>query len=239
MKLTLKNFKCWSDLALEIPIGAIVLLKAPSGSGKSSILKSIDWVLYGHVKKISPHSMKHAKTQVKYEVNNITITRTKHPNKLIFDDGIQFEDAEAQKKINFIYGEYDVWLSTSYVAQRLQNHFLISPNTGKMELLNKIAFHEQDPNEYLEKIDLSYNDARTEQQCLLKSYLEKLEQTELFSVEISKHVLSTNKVNILNDRLTFLNKKLVEVTELKQKQNMMNAIKNNKIEELNKIIRNT
>ncbi len=83
MKLTLKKFKCYNKLNLEIPIGAIVLLKGKSGAGKSTILKSIDWVLYGNVKKITPHLLSNAKTVVKYEYNGITITRFKNPNHLI------------------------------------------------------------------------------------------------------------------------------------------------------------
>ena len=236
MKLTLHKFKCWQNLTLEIPIGAMVLLKGRSGQGKSTILKAIAWALYGQVKKITPHHMGNAKTTVTYEYNNVTITRSKNPNKLIYDDGVMYEDAEAQTKINFIYGEYDVWLSTSYVGQRLQNYFLIASNLGKMELLNKIAFHEEDPNEYLEKIEKHYNEARTQHQCQLDLYQKKLEQINDYDCEISKYYKSSKDVDFLHDQLLKLKEQHCYLIEKKNKKNIELAIKHNKEEELKNIV---
>ena len=238
MKLTLHKFKCWDNLTLEIPTGAIVLLKGPSGGGKTTVLKALAWVLYGQVKKTSPHLTTNAKTYVKYEYNDVTITRSKHPNKLIYDDGTIYEDSEAQSKINFLYGEYDVWLSTSYVPQRLQNHFLITSNVGKMELLNKIAFHEQDPNDYLEKIEKHYNEARSKQQYHLENYEKKLEQIDIYDFHITKYALSPSNIEKLENQLIKLKEKEKLLIKMKNKQDIDMAIKKNKEDEYASIIIN-
>ena len=237
MKLSLKKFKCYKKLELEIPIGAIVLLKGKSGGGKSTILKSIDWVLYGNVKKITPHLLSNAKTVVKYEYNGITITRFKNPNHLIYDDGnTLYEDAEAQKKINYMYGESDVFASTSFLSQRMQNFFLSASNANKLILLNKICFQDQDPNEYLDKIENYYNEARTLQQCQLDLFKIKSQQIEPYDINVAKHALSANQIDLLQQKLISLYEKEKLLIELKNKQNIAIAIKKNKEEEFNNIM---
>ena len=235
MKLTLHKFKCWSDLTLNIPVG-IVLIKGCSGQGKTSILKAINWVLYGNVKKISPHSAPSAKTFVQYEYNGATITRSKNPNKLTYDDGkIVYEDEEAQKVINLQYGEYDVWHAISYIAQRGFNEFLVASNVSKMELLNKVAFQDDDPNIYLDKIEQYYVDARANQQCLLDIYKSKVDLIEPFDSQITKYALSDKSIVVLQQQLIDLKQHEQLLMDLKNKQNMTLAIKKNKKEELSNI----
>ena len=234
MKLTLHKFKCWSDLTLNIPVG-IVLIRGLSGAGKTSLLKAINWVLYGNTKKISPHSAPSAKTFVKYEYNGITITRSKNPNKLIYDDGTIYEDEEAQHKICYLYGEYSVFLSTSYIAQRGFNEFLVASNVSKMELLNKVAFQDDDPNTYLDKIEQHYVDARANQQCLLDIYKSKVDLIEPFDSQITKYALSDKSILQLQQQLIDLKQHEKLLMALKNKQNMTLAIKKNKEEELSSI----
>src|SRR5207249_3304249 len=154
LHLTINNFLCYNNLTLNIPMGTIVLLKGPSGSGKTTILKSIAWVLYGNIKKITPRKNPNSKTSANIIINNINITRSTNPKKITFIyNENTYEDQDAQDKINKLFGEYDIWLSTSYIMQKKDNNFLSASNASKMEMLNMLVFHNDIPTEYINKID--------------------------------------------------------------------------------------
>ena len=52
MKIKLVNFRCFSNLELELPNNGTILLWGTSGIGKTTIFKAISFVLYGKEQKI-------------------------------------------------------------------------------------------------------------------------------------------------------------------------------------------
>src|SRR5688572_931975 len=125
MNLQLTNFKCYDNLNLTFPAKGAVLICGQSSAGKSTILSAIAWVLYGNIKKIAPFKSATIKTTVVLTMDNIIILRTKNPKYLSFTyNSVVLENEEAQKKIDQLFGVYDVWLATSYVMQKKENYFL-------------------------------------------------------------------------------------------------------------------
>lgn len=162
IQLKIKYFRCWNDLNLTFQLGSTTLIKGSSGGGKTTLFQAIAWVLYGNIRRVSPSHLDKAKTKVElilpYTYNGIndklSIMRQKNPNRLILQHGsITQEDKVAQSTINDLFGTFDVWISSCYINQGTRNVFLTAPNNGKMELLNSIAFHEEDPNIIIDKID--------------------------------------------------------------------------------------
>lgn len=162
IRLRICQFQCWNDLQVEIPIGSITLIKGGSGAGKTTLLLAIAWCLYGKVRGVHPTGNDKAKTRVTIEVpyticgksGSLFIDRQKNPKRLIVSHaGDSYEDAVAQIMINEHFGKYEVWAASCYIEAGERNNFLKGSNTSKMEFLNTIAFHEEDPTTYIERID--------------------------------------------------------------------------------------
>ena len=82
MILKLTNFRCFDYKEFIFDENDnFILISAPSGSGKTTILLSIKFALYGTGNKI----VKFDKTSCKVELDflNFKITREKKPNRLV------------------------------------------------------------------------------------------------------------------------------------------------------------
>lgn len=155
VKLHLRNFKCWEDLTLEFS-DQIILIKGQSGAGKTTILTAIFWSLYGTVRMITPLNNNVASlVELTIEVAGqpMIITRQNKPNKLTVVHGSVYEDSFAQTYINDLFGTAEVWMISCYIAQKCRNSFLTASNVGKMEMLNQLAFQDDDPQKYIAKIE--------------------------------------------------------------------------------------
>jgi DNA repair exonuclease SbcCD ATPase subunit len=233
LTLTLKNFRCYNNLILQIPIGQTTLIKGSSGSGKTTLLKAITWALYGISKKklITPFTAaSNVKTIVTIQFNKIKIIRCL-PKKLelIYHDK-KYVDIDAQHQINNMFGDYDVWLSTSYVAQKKDNYFLSASNADKINILNSIAFRDSNPSDYLDKIGKYIDKTKTIQQYKLTQYNKHLKNFKDDDINILSDV---EEDNIIKDLKT-LNTQLLNLTKLKQKYDIDVAIKQNKQLDLTK-----
>lgn len=129
MKLTLKNFRCYTDQTFEFDDDTITLINGPSGHGKTTILLAIQFALYGS----SNHKYLVSHNKVSCEVTlcykNFMIKRTKRPNILNVEiDGKLYEDKEAQVILNKYFG-----ITNSSVF------FMDLSTEQKMEFLEKIV----------------------------------------------------------------------------------------------------
>jgi DNA repair exonuclease SbcCD ATPase subunit len=216
LRISFHQFRCWENLIIEAPVGKITLIKGNSGVGKTTILQGITWCLYGNIRLVAPNHLEKAKTYVTielpYNLNGVngllTINRQKNPNRLIIShmDNI-YEDKVAQSIIDDLFGNYDIWLASCYIGQGCRNNFLTAPNTGKMELLNSIAFHEEDPTLYIEKIDSSITDTDADYQRKLSIFTSHLNsfQTFVSTVDITK-ALTFSQISNINIQIEALSK---------------------------------
>ena len=165
LRITLHQFRCWDNITIEAPIGQITLICGASGAGKSTILHGITYCLYGNVRLITPNNTEHANTQViiefPYVLDNVAgimrLDRQRGKNRFIVTHTSSvvrtYEDKVGQALVDELFGKYDIWLASCYIGQACRNSFLTAPNAGKMEFLNSIAFHEENPAEYIERLD--------------------------------------------------------------------------------------
>ena len=125
LHISFRQFRCWENLVLNIPLGCITLIKGRSGQGKSTVLQGIIWCLYGNIRSVSPNQIE-PKTKVKTQViiqmpynfngtNDIlTITRQKNPNQFILSHNQKsYEDKVAQSIIDNMFGTYDIFVVLS------------------------------------------------------------------------------------------------------------------------------
>jgi DNA repair exonuclease SbcCD ATPase subunit len=142
MKLFLSNFRCFKDLAFEIPEdNGVLLLWGTSGIGKTTIFKAINFVLYGKEQKVTKHGEK--KCKVVFEFKDVIITRTKCPNHLtVKTPSIELSDEPAQKEIEKIFGKD--FLLTSYMAQKSTESFFSLSSNDKSAFLHRLSIKDFD-----------------------------------------------------------------------------------------------
>lgn len=209
LKISLNYFRCWENLVIEIPLGSVTLIKGSSGRGKTTLLQAITWGLYGNIRLVTPNHIEKAKTRVIIEILNTNksptiIDRRKNPNRLLLTyEDKTYEDKVAQSIIDNIFGIYDIWLASCYVGQGYRNSFLTAPNTGKMELLNNIAFHEEDPTTYIERIDACIMETEADYKLKLASFDNNLKNLNMLmsTTDISK-ALTNEQIESINNEIT-------------------------------------
>lgn len=242
LRVTFQQFRCWENLVIEAPIGGITLIKGGSGIGKTTIFQGITWCLYGNLRLVAPNHLEKAKTRVvieiPYTLNEIpgilVIERQKNPNRLLLTHTSQqrtsdnYEDKVAQSIIDDLFGTYEIWLASCYIGQGCRNSFLTAPNTGKMELLNSIAFHEEDPTTYIERIDTVITETDIDYKTKLARFTSNLEQFNviLAATDVSK-ALTPEQVAVVSAQITSHEQRRLALQEEKRKQDVNLAMLEN------------
>jgi len=164
MKLALFNFRKYKTYTVEFSDSKCILLKGISGIGKSTILESIRWCLYGKLRDVYNYNIGESKKPqcvVILELQKYKIARSKNPEalELTFENQIYTDDV-AQNIINNEFGDYKFWNYSSYCVQNENNILLEGSERDKIDLLNCITFHNSDPSESIDKISKYIKDLK-------------------------------------------------------------------------------
>ena len=225
VKITISKFKNINYLELKIKLGTVVFIKGESGSGKTTILRAIFWCLYGKVKKVNNNKIKtNERVYVKFEFDDFTIYRQKNPTELIMYKGEnEYKDKiVVQSMINQIFGTYDLCKTTSYISQHTRCNILNMSEYDKIETLNKLSFHNENPKEEIKKIELKikeYEEEYKEKNNLYKELSSKLqEEIENNNLDI-KNRISESEIIEINEKIETDKEKLEIYKEDLNKQN--------------------
>lgn len=138
MELELTHFGCYfNKTTFTFPETGLVLLEGASGRGKSSILRAINFVLFGD-RRSSCISFGEKSCKVRMKYKNFEITRSKGPNKftVIYEDE-EYDGDSAQEVINEHFGRD--FTITSYITQDHDESFFHLSSTERMSFLEKLA----------------------------------------------------------------------------------------------------
>lgn len=139
MQLTLENFCCWEKKTFTFQDHGATLISAPSGAGKTSILRAILFVLFNIGTKLVHYGKK--KCSVTMQLETYTITRTKNPCRVIVQtDTCMYEDDAA-----------DAWIRDRFNEPPPVNFTLMNPSE-KMYLFEKILFDTTRVPEFKQRI---------------------------------------------------------------------------------------
>ena len=183
LTLILSNFCQWEQCTITLPLQGVTLLSGDSGAGKTTIFHAIAWCLYGGRYPVSPQHLDSEKVKtivtiqlplsLRGNTGILAIERQRNSARLrLCHTSINtiYEDDVAQELINELFGTSLVWNSASYLTQKEYNQFLTSSNSEKMDLLNSLAFRQDNPELYLEKVDLAIDVAMRNYQTALLEY---------------------------------------------------------------------
>lgn len=180
MIIRLENIKCYENKTFDLGKEGLALISGQSGKGKTSIVQGIYFCLFGIGNKIITAGKKSCKAEIEFD--NIKISRTKNPSKLIVND--LYEDEEAQQIINKKFGKtFDV---TGYISQNSLKSFILMSASEKLSFIERFAMSEVD----LEKIKLKCKEEISEKHEQLIETTAKLETAiEFFEqIEEPEHV---------------------------------------------------
>ncbi|MDD4930680.1 MAG: AAA family ATPase [Candidatus Colwellbacteria bacterium] len=180
MRLELINFRCWRKRTFDFPDEGLVLLSGSSGSGKTSILSAIYFVLYGTGTKIISFGEK--KCSVRFVYDGLDITRTKGPNRLMLSvvsggETSEYEDDVAQGIITKKFGTN--FTLTSYITQKTVQSFLNLGPTDKMNFLEQLALGDEDISGIKKKVKERIREKKD-------ALSQKVGQLELLTAEVGE-----------------------------------------------------
>lgn len=216
MELHILDFRGYDDVIFVFPENGIIQLRGDSGCGKSTVFYAILWVLYGKLQNITPKSNPKAKTCVKLKLaNGVKIRRSRAPKELTFRHNKKsttlFSDV-AQNEIYKIFGEMDTFLSTSINEQDEKHPLICSDAKRRMKILNQVAFDNEDPIAFIQKLtDLSHT-VETDLEKIEKKYINVKSRYKT----LNKNQKPTKYNTILTkDEKSHYNKRIKEIdTEL-------------------------
>lgn len=209
MRITLNNFRCHVHEEFDIPDKGLVLLSGESGSGKSTLLEAIFFTLYDAVKK--PYSFGKKTCEVIFELNDMIITRTKSPNRLIVEkDGKKYEDDAAQGILFKKFGNtFEEFLVSSYIKQKKESSILSLSSANQTQLIEKISFREDKNNTYKKQVGNLIRKKESELERLhVSSKIHKeniqrlVENSKNFDQEKFKDFEKETDINILFENAT-------------------------------------
>jgi DNA repair exonuclease SbcCD ATPase subunit len=245
MQITLKNFRCYENSTFDFGKSGIILLSGASGQGKTTILMGIHFALFGTGTKIITFGKTTCSVTLLFD--DMTITRTKKPNRLVLND--IYEDESAQNIINKRFG--NTFNTVGYICQNAQDSFIMMSPIEKLGFIEKFAFQDIDICQMMKRCkDL----IKERHETLIKTtaqfetasnMIEQLKQPDkvLFPIKCSKKnkdIAISNEIVKCKNTNTFLhkNKKKLDIlqTELTSLE-ILNALVQSKEEGLNLVIK--
>ncbi len=145
MKIHLKNFCCWENETFIFPDEGIMLVSAPSGRGKTSIIRAIMFALFGVGTKVIQHGKKGCCVELWFQ--GLHIVRTKTPGRLIVNDSKEeYEDKAGEHIIKQYFN------SMMNLSQDPKNSFVLMSANDRLSYLEHIIFGDVDIGSIKSKI---------------------------------------------------------------------------------------
>jgi DNA repair protein SbcC/Rad50 len=228
MKLELQNFRCFEHKTFELPDTGTLLVQGPSGVGKTTLIKSIMFCLFGERQNVVRYGKKKCSVTLSYK--DIKICRTKGPERLVVsfqgDDG-EYEGLDAQNRINNYLNNCHM----IYLEQGGGSSFIRKSSVEQCSMLMDYTFQDFDIDKLRDKVKVisrAHEDKLVRDNESLRIYNAQQEEykdltltamvTDANPEDIRTLIHSTNKqyedeCNLL-DNLISQNNKLVRNQEL-------------------------
>lgn len=150
MKIILDGVGIHNHIDIDILDKGLILLKGVSGSGKTTILESIEDVLYGCNNYLKQKTKTGIRYSIRLSLGDIIIHRQRSPDNLIvYKNNKEFKDLEAQSEIIKIFGTHDEFLAYNYIQQLANSALLNLPPAKMQELIQSLIDYSIDPDQLI------------------------------------------------------------------------------------------
>ncbi|BAU80028.1 SMC1 family ATPase [Tokyovirus A1] len=219
MEVSLRNFRCFKEKDVNFPERGLVLLSAPSGTGKSTVLNAFFWALYGELKKPQAFGSRSCSVSVSLpEKYGLSIRRQAGPGRLVVLDhknkDAEYEGEVAQETINSRVLNSREFMASCYVVQNLDNSILSLTPGEQLAFVENLSLDKetiererQNLKKYISSVEEERIELVTKEKCFSQSLSEfegLKEPTEPF-VEVSKE-----EILVLEEQVGILKKSIVE-----------------------------
>jgi len=226
-RLSVKNFKCFSDYTIELSCDSLFLLDGPSGVGKSSLIQAFVFAVTGDGKKLYKQGSKSLSVILEYknQEEHYKIIRKKGPESLVFHyKSDLYEDDEAQTRINKIFGSN--FHMTSIIKQKGESSFLLASPKEKMIFLQNLLFSDTNIDENKKKVKQKYKEYKDKTAILdgqKQVYVNMIKNSvKKFEDDIIKR---EENLETCQEKITKIQKKMEEIKTMKTE--LLTKIKEN------------
>ena len=222
LQITVTNFRCWLGThSWTLPRQqGLVLIQAPSGQGKSSILSAINWVLSG---KVAINSCSWDKKRMTAELSWFPHHPSLHPPlrsifrcntprqfKLTFVDGRVIDGAEAEAYLSEQVGiPYPLIGQLSQLSQKLMGvhtHLMQLPQADKSVFLQQLFVPDPNHKELVSQLRSFCKDEVKTAQSELSASSAKVQQGQSMIDELSEVLDGVELVERVQERLDELDR---------------------------------
>jgi DNA repair ATPase RecN len=185
VRLRLRNFKQYVDQEWTFGDIGLVRLKGKTGAGKSSLFDGIYDAMTNDGDGVTPWSgLKPISTEL--ELPGIVLTRTHTPETLrAVINGKESQDAAAQEEFLKALGMTIEEIGAScYARQRMEGNILSMNPADQMRFIQRLAFGDQDPEIYKQRIGLLIDRRAIEE----KTAAQKLEALRHETAELAQKI---------------------------------------------------
>lgn len=257
MKIELTNFRCHISKTINLPDTGLVAISGDSGVGKSTVLSSIVYALYGVIpgKYKKPYTLslagkeKTCKVVITDFFKGYTVTRTSSPNTVILmcPDDSKLEGTAAQSKIISLIGmDYDKFLISSYIIQNINSSVLSMTPTEQINFINTLV--NSSSESYKEKTRdkiKSIKDSITSNSGSLNTLNQQLLASEAVLKKTEKPDLSTdgtinsdeikNSIQTLESQKSIIAKDIKNINLQLEESRKSDKLLSEKLDKINKI----
>lgn len=144
------------DFKLSLPDKGLVALVGSSGTGKSSLLSGIHWILTGEPRNIT-HINVTSKSKIfaSLSYRGLKIVRHKKPDRLEVREGdVHLDNKDtAQTYLNKKFGQNNVIEASSYLSQKSFHSLLQLSSSDRLSLISNLVWTETSPEDHIDKVD--------------------------------------------------------------------------------------
>lgn len=255
-RLKIRNFRSFgnntNELIFDTENGNLILMLGKNGEGKTSVLKSLDFILYGFIKnngskitnsKLPNRINKNLEVEIEYNIDNtdVNINRKVSPDNLTLKiDNVLYETkgkSNIQDKINtYLPFEYDAWSSfismsvndfKNFASLRPEEKRLLLDKLFNMDMINDINKILKDKKKLYTKDISLFNSEILAYEKSLKEFKKSIDNIQNNNNEYNK--------NKKEENIVLFNSKKIEYIKIKDERISLIATKDLHILELDKI----